>query len=220
MIKKTVFWSRDGIITLFATLVGVFLALYLNEWNASRKLKKQKEIATENILTEISANKKLLTESVKNYTEMLDIYIFFSECLSTESEFITSSENMIQFRTKHPGLLSPIDSVRLGNEKFKYTRMNLNLVFTLEQVELRTIAWETLKSSNIISTYDFDYLMGLEYIYKSLYNIIQTNNGIYNDAKSFIQGDMSVLDNLIFNVKMAINTENGLIDLCNKDYGK
>ncbi|MFC0875795.1 hypothetical protein ACE01N_04330 [Saccharicrinis sp. FJH2] len=220
MIKKTVFWSREGIITLIATLIGVFLALYLNEWNASRKLKKQKEIATENILTEISANKKLLTESVKNYTEMLDIYIFFNECLSAESEFITSSENMIQFRTKHPGLLSPIDSVRLENGMFKYTRMNLNLVFTLEQVELRTIAWETLKSSNIISSYDFDYLMSLEYIYKSLYSIIQTNNGIYNDAKKFIQGDMSVLDNLIFNVKMAINTENGLIDLCNKDYGK
>ncbi|MBI9064424.1 MAG: hypothetical protein JEZ14_20735 [Marinilabiliaceae bacterium] len=216
--RKIHFWKGDGIVTLIATLLGVFLALYLNEWNTSRKQKKQKEIATENILQEVNANKEKLQKSVKHYEVMLETYIFFTDCLTSERSIVTSVENMSKFKTKHPGIIYTLDSIKIDNGNYRYTNMDLNLGFTLEQMELRTIAWETLKSSNINSTYSFDNLMSLQYIYKSIDAIIQMNNEIYNDAKKFAQSDVSVLKKLIFNIKMAIHYEKGIIDKCGEQY--
>ncbi|MCU4176208.1 hypothetical protein [Carboxylicivirga sp. N1Y90] len=119
----------------------MFLALYLNEWTASKKLKKQKEIATETILREINTNKEKLEESVLNYTDMLDIYVFLKSCLTREGTIVTFVENMTQFKTKHPGFIYTLDSIKMDDINYKYTKMDLSLKFTLEQVELRTIAW-------------------------------------------------------------------------------
>jgi len=211
--RKKHFWSSDGIITLVATLLGVFLALYLNEWTASRKQKRQMDLAAENILMEIEANRSMLNESVRNYSEMLETYIFFDTCLNSDGEVVSTVGNMNSFKAAHPGLLNTIDSLRMDDGRYKYTSMNLNLNFTLELVELRTIAWETLKNSAVISSFSFSYLMQLEYINKSVNAIIQLNNEIYNDARKFLQGDMTVLGNLIYNVRMAIYNEQQLIVL-------
>lgn len=208
-------WTRDGVITLVATLLGVFLALYLNEWNSSRKLKNQKQIASKNILLEINSNKEKLEESVENYTKMLETFIFFKHCINSKGDVVSSVEYMSKFISKNPGIIYPKDSIKLMDGKYKYTQMDLNLHFIVEQVELRTIAWETMKNSNIISSYNFDYLMNLEYFYNSLKLIIQSNKEIYDDAAKFLQSDFDVLDNLIFNIKIEIDTENNLIDFCN-----
>ena len=46
----------------------------------------------------------------------------------------------------------------------------------------------------------------------------EQHNWINTDAKKFAQGDMTVLGNLIFNVRVAIESEYDLIDLCEKKY--
>jgi len=69
--KITGFLSNNWVVTLTATLIGVFSALYLNEIVASRKLENQKAIAKQNILTEISQNQESLEKNIdrnsKNY---------------------------------------------------------------------------------------------------------------------------------------------------------
>ncbi len=212
---KKDFWKRDGVITLVATLLGVFLGLYVNEWNASRNLKKQKKIATENIMMEIRSNKEKLKESVENYSKMLQTFYFFRNTLTSKGEVISTVEYMTEFKAKNPGILKTLDSVKVEGGKYNYTKMNMNLNYTVEEVELRTIAWETLKNSDVISTFSFDYLMKLEYIYNFIKDISQTNNIIFNDGKKFAQSDLGVLDNLIFNTELAIDSEKKLIEECN-----
>lgn len=216
--KKTQFWKSSGIITLFATLIGVFLALYLNEWTTSRKEKKQKEIATENILLEINSNKEKLEESVDNYTKMLDLFIFFDTHVITKVGFVAHPHEISALNKKHPGIIEPVDSIKVADGRYNYRNMNLNLELFSEQVELRTIAWQTLKNNNIISSFNFDYLMSLEYIYNSISLISQTNAEINNNAKLFVQSSEDILDNLIFDIKLAIQQENDLINLCDKTY--
>lgn len=214
------FWKSEGVITLVATLLGVFLALYLNNWNESRKEKNQKEIATEKILMEISANKEKLKESLSNYKLMLATYQFFNTCLTPDGAFVTSAEYMSEFKTKYPGVLYTNDSVKVDDEKYRYTNMDLGLEFTLEQVELRTIAWETLKNSDVNSLFSFNCLMSLEYIYESINSTVQINTEIYNTAKLFAQGDASVLNELIFNLRVAIDSEEKIIEICDEELPK
>src|SRR5512147_2362078 len=128
---KTHFWKSEGVITLFATLLGVFLALYLNEWSDSRKVNKQKEIAIENILMEINSNKEKLKYSVENYTKMLETFIFFKNCITDKGDVVSSVQYMSEFKTKHPGILITKDSIKLNDGNYKYTSMDLNLDFTL-----------------------------------------------------------------------------------------
>jgi len=51
--KRKRFLTSDWVITLTATLIGVFGAMFLSEMVSSKKVKKQKSIATKNILFEI-----------------------------------------------------------------------------------------------------------------------------------------------------------------------
>ena len=64
------------VITLSATLIGVFAAMYLNEWMASRKLTQQKSIATQNIMAEFHSNRDFLEGTLKDHQELLEIMDF------------------------------------------------------------------------------------------------------------------------------------------------
>ncbi len=63
--------TNSWVITLTATLIGVFVALYLNEWLASVKLNNQKQIAKENVLAELKSNNKKLNESITKHKSAL-----------------------------------------------------------------------------------------------------------------------------------------------------
>ena len=68
--------TSNWFVTLSATLVGVFVALYLNELVASRKLEIAKATATDNILTEIESNLSSMQDAVKMHQEFFDVLDF------------------------------------------------------------------------------------------------------------------------------------------------
>ncbi len=74
--KNSKLLTNSWVITLSATLIGVFAAMYLNEWMASRKLTRQKSIATQNILAEFQANRDFLEGTLEDHQEILEIMDF------------------------------------------------------------------------------------------------------------------------------------------------
>ena len=214
--RKSIFLTSDGVITLVATLLGVFLALYLNEWNVSRKLKKEKEIATENILQEINSNQVNLTETVKGHTEMFEIMSFMVENINNNEEIITSIEKMAQFRKDHPNILNVKDSVKLDNGNYKYTSGVINFNMSLPQVALKTLAWETLKNSNVISTYSFDCLMNLEYVYNFTNEVSQRNQKLFDIYMMVIEDYEGNIGTLLNHLGIILSIEKSLIDLYNE----
>ena len=212
--KKSIILTSDGVITLIATLLGVFLALYLNEWNTSRKLKKEKETATENILQEINSNIEMLTETVKGHSEMFEIMSFMVENINKNEEIITSKEKMAQFRNDHPNIIIVKDSIKLDNGNYKYTSGQINFNISLPQIALKTLAWETLKNSNVISTYSFDCLMSLEYVYKLTYDVSQRNQKLFDIYMLVIEDYEGNIGTLLDHLGIILHVEKSLINVC------
>ena len=64
--KLTNLLKGSWFVTVFATTLGVLLALYLNNLNARSKIENRKQISIENLDNELSNNKSTLLKSNEN----------------------------------------------------------------------------------------------------------------------------------------------------------
>ena len=165
--KKNINISMSGllasnwIITLTATLVGVFLALYLNERVSTNKLKSKKAIAVENVLSEIESNKRSLETTNEKHLNFLEITEFVHEHMDEDQRLICSSEKLSSFRRKFPSVFSITDSIALEDNLYHY-KGDLNLPTGLSQFDLTTASWDAMKNSGLSSSFDFNCLIILE----------------------------------------------------------
>ncbi|MEM9548325.1 MAG: hypothetical protein AAGA77_20245 [Bacteroidota bacterium] len=157
--------KNDWVITLSATLIGVFLAMYLNELVASKNIRNQKTIATKNIFSEIESNKQSLVKSIDTHTELLETLRFVSTYLDEDENLIVPADSMATLRAKYPALIAIEDSTLLYGNTYDYSG-EINLNVSIPYLQLTNIAWQTLKSSGISTTFDFSCLMYLETIDK------------------------------------------------------
>lgn len=163
--------ANDLVITLSATLIGVFVALYLNEWIADKKLSDQKKIAIDNVITELSSNQIKLEKALERHIQMYDLLIFLRKYSENGENLIAPQDSMRAFMTKHPELVILSDSTKLDNGYYHYKgEMNSNL--SVAHLELTTVAWETIKSSGLSTSFGFDCLMYLESLDKLTSEII------------------------------------------------
>ena len=109
--SKFSFLNNNWIVTLTATLIGVFAALYLNEIVASRKLNQQKVIATKNIFQEIKQNRESLEVSIKKLEIMLGTIVFMNERMQENGEFISSVDSLAIFKEKYSRYMIQVLSI-------------------------------------------------------------------------------------------------------------
>jgi len=169
--KTSKLLTNNWVITLSATLIGVFLALYLNERMASKKNDVQKKIAAKNILSEITSNHENIKQSIIKHSKFL-AWTDFSTKYMIDEKLIVSKDSMNKFRNQHPNIIRVTDSTHINNNTYHYEGIT-NVDFSMSNLELTTIAWETLKNSGISSTYDFECLMYLETIQKLINEVTQ-----------------------------------------------
>jgi len=155
-------YRSSWFITLFATTLGVLLALYLNNLNSRSKIENRKQNSIQNIKKELLNNTSELTDSKVN-----DRLIFFLNKLSDIDNkipnILSTSVNSINYlRNNYPDLIQIIDSTITGNNLIEY---NVNYRFVLDLKDLQNIAWETAKMSNVTNEIDYDCLQSLVKIY-------------------------------------------------------
>ncbi len=172
------FFSSNWVITLTATLIGVFMALWLNEWLANRKLSDQKSIGIENVLAEMVNNKEALEQAIEKHRMMLETISFIEDNVSEEEEFIVHKDSMQAFKERNPGIVKVSDSIQIDSNTYQY-RADVQIDFSLPQIEMSTIAWETLLNSGIGSSYSFDCLLYLGTVYKVFHEVKDRNKDLY-----------------------------------------
>jgi len=197
--------SSNWFVTLTATLLGVFVGLYLNEWVAKSKLLNQKSIVTKNLLAEISSNNEKLKRATERHIEILDILQFFESYSDEEGNLIVSIDSMYSFRLRNPNVIQIEDSTLVSNGIYNYHgEVNFNL--SLPHLEITALAWNTLKNSDIISSYDFECLMYLEGVNNIMNEVLTKNKEIFNYI--FEMGDNREI--LIRNLSVLIDFEKSL----------
>ncbi|GAB4519664.1 MAG: hypothetical protein Tsb004_30720 [Allomuricauda sp.] len=175
-IKLKPLLKNEWVITLTATLVGVFFALYLNDWSNNRALKNNSELAKRNILNELTNNQSEINQAIISHRELKEIFTFLGESLDDNGGLISRPEIIHDFRSKHPAVIQIKDSIRLDSLTYKYSG-EINLDLNLSQLSLKTIAWKTFLDTKVSSLYDFDCLMYLETVY-NLTEEIKTSNKV------------------------------------------
>lgn len=166
--------------------VGINLAIWFNDWNASKSIQKDKEIALAKIKVEMEAN---LEQLVENHSENQRIPKFFQELNSLkndEDELLLTPQRWNAFIDAFPDLIETIDSVSIGNGKYKYEG---DTTIFLEITDLSNIAWEISKSTGIFHEFGYDCLYQLQAIY-------HTQNLVKNELKKATEalGDKSIDD--------------------------
>jgi len=210
-IKNSKLLTSNWVITLTATLIGVFGALFLNEWVSSKKMRTQKSLATENIITELTSNQENLESSIIKHTELLEILDFLNKYLDEEERLISPIDSMNKFKTKYPELVEIKDSTLLENGNCKY-KGEINLDLSITHMELTTIAWKTLINSGISASFDFECLMYLESIDKLTNEVLQKDE----ELLEFMTGRRdsgTKNEKLVNHLKLLIDYEDSLIEL-------
>ncbi|MEM9648975.1 MAG: hypothetical protein AAF969_10870 [Bacteroidota bacterium] len=166
--------------------VGINLAIWFNDWNTSREIQKNKEIALAKIKVEIEAN---LEQLVQNHSENQKIPKFFQELNSLKNdkdELLLTPQRWNAFVDAYPDLMKTEDSVSVGNGKYRYEG---DTTIFLELTDLSDIAWEISKSTGIFHEFGYDCLYQLQAIY-------HTQNLVKNELKKATEalGNKSIDD--------------------------
>jgi len=172
MKKNLKFLSNNWVVTLTATLIGVFAALYLNELVASHKLEEKKAIAKQNIFKEIEENRRSLEKNIVKLEKMLDVINFLDPKMDEENGLISSPDSIAFFKSKHPEILKIEDSIKVDNGIYSYNG-EIDIDFNISHINLTTLSLKTLKNSGLSSSFDFNCLMNLERLEKFTNEILE-----------------------------------------------
>jgi hypothetical protein len=160
-INLTKLLSSNWLITLTATLVGVFLALYLNERVNEGKVADQKAKAAKDIREEIANNREEIKSGLKAHKKFYDIFFFLSLYLDKEKGLVAPADSVQKIRVLYPEALLIKDSVEVKEGFYDYEG-EINADFSVHHILLSDFAWSTLKGSSLSSEFDFDCLVYLE----------------------------------------------------------
>ncbi len=160
---KTINWKYiiGEILLLF---VGINLAIWFNDWNESKIIQKDKEIALAKIKGEIETN---LEELVENNALNQNIVSFYGELDSIKRDdgaLILSPQAMQMFSKKYERFFVSVDSTAYGNGLYSY---EADTFLNLEISQLSSIAWDISKTTGIFHEFGYDCLYELQGMYNT-----------------------------------------------------
>ncbi len=149
-IIKKINWKHI-ISEIFLIVIGISIAIGLNNWNSNRKILKEKSVALENIKNEIDENKKELTMSAEENQKTIAFLTKAIELYNSKDEIIVKPNVVRQLQIDFPERLMINDSTRVDDE---YT-YSIDIKYIINSAELNEIAWETTKINNLVSQFEF-----------------------------------------------------------------
>ncbi len=181
-------YFADGALIVFSVL----FALFINKIAENFQTNNKKEIAQENIKYELNENSKILKEWMELHN---DVEKKIKEILDGENDSLKNK--LLQYKYFNLGLLTEGKSLANSN--------------------LTNTAWETAKTTGIISEFDFEITRKLTEIY-SLQNIIteKTFNNIIDNIFSANLKDPQSLDQILISLHLQFRELTGQEYLLNE----
>ncbi|MEM8846461.1 MAG: hypothetical protein AAGD17_05090 [Bacteroidota bacterium] len=144
--------------------VGINLAIWFNDWNSSKIIQKDKEIALIKIKEEVQNNLRQLSNSQEQNQKIPLFYKELDSLKNEEDELLLGPEVMKDFMTKYEHFFTAIDSMPNGDGKYKYVG---DTFINLDITDLSSIAWDISKSTGIFHEFGFDCLYQMQGMYNT-----------------------------------------------------
>ncbi|MEM7548965.1 MAG: hypothetical protein AAF363_04790 [Bacteroidota bacterium] len=150
--SKSINWI-DHIIGFISVLLGVIMALALNNWNENRKENELLNAAILNIENEIIKNVEKVDSTI---LENERVYLAFREYIGMVDEnmdVIAHEDTILKFQQKYPDLLDE----------------DLDISLSFDLFQLSRVSWETTQRTGILSSFGFEisYELGLIYDFQT-----------------------------------------------------
>lgn len=168
--------------------IGISLAIWFNNWNASNKSKREIEISLKHIKKEIESNVLEMKKARKINGSILEAYSEYRKLYDGKTtELITSSKYLDSLQNTYPGFFRVTDSLKINSDVNRYSGTTY---INLELAELSDIAWETTRAVNIINEFKYECLYELE----GMYNLQRrVQNEIDKAANALQKGEFEEL---------------------------
>ncbi len=145
--------------------IGINLAIWFNNWNASKKINEEKKVAISKITEEIKNNKIEIDSVLINSHRIINAYRDFKNLYDGNTTAINANPKQLKLlNNKYPDYFRVKDSIAIDNGIYHYrgvTRINLEIPTLTE------IAWKTTTTLNVTNEFNYECLYELE----SLYNL-------------------------------------------------
>ena len=173
--------------------IGINLAIWFNNWNASKKIDKDKKIALNKIIEEIDNNSLEIDSVLINNRQILDAHIDYKRFYDGNTTLVKMSPNQFaSLKNKHPDFFRVKDSVALENGLFRYSGTTY---VHLEITTLTEIAWKTTTTLNVSNEFNYECLYELESMYNLQRRVQDEINKSANSLqKRELEGLMNVLE--------------------------
>lgn len=165
-------WLTPYLLTFFSTVLGVYLGFWISEKQNILYKQQQKELALENILNEFNNNKKELQASLESFSlwkKSRDRLIYNKKSKNyglLRSQYLEDTSILKVFTIEDTVVLE-VDTIYIGQP---YLNFDLS--------DFSAIAYETSKSIQILSEFDFDCLYNIESIYNNQVAIQDENRNL------------------------------------------
>ncbi|MEO0787915.1 MAG: hypothetical protein AAFY36_04590 [Bacteroidota bacterium] len=186
--SSTINW-RYILTELVLLVVGILLAINLNNWASNRKIKNQTKLSVDQIREEIKLNIDELTEVIDANRPASEFYSEISTLSANVANVIRCSpEKMTTLKKIYGDQFVVVDSVSKAGGAYEY---ELDIDYALEYGELNDIAWRTAQLSTNMNEYGYDCLKSILSVYgfQELYTNVQTkflDYKILRDKEEFI----------------------------------
>jgi len=160
--NKTFNWKYvlGEILLLF---IGINLAIWFNNWNATKKMDQEKKIAITKIAEEIENNIEELEMARENNQFIVNAYNDFQKIYEGNTSILITSPDVLEnYNKKYPEFFMVNDSVKRSDGLYRYAGTTHIL---LELPTLTEIAWETTRAISITNEFNYECLYELESMY-------------------------------------------------------
>lgn len=159
--------------------IGINLAIWFNNWNASKKAIVDKKVAITKITEEVINNSNQLDIAQEQNHQILLAYSEYKNKFTENTSLLLATPAEIkELNTKYPGFYLVTDSILIENGIYRY---NGGTHILLEIPILNEIAWDTTKTLSILNEFDYECLYDLESMY-SLQRLVQKEINKASDA--------------------------------------
>lgn len=145
--------------------IGINLAIWFNNWNASKETNEDKRIALSKIIEEMNNNKLEVDSVLINNRNILNAYNDYKKFYDGNTSLVKmGSKQFRSLKNKYPDFFRVNDSTAIENGLFQYKGTTY---VNLEITTLTEIAWKTTTTLNVSNELNYECLYDLE----SLYNL-------------------------------------------------
>lgn len=156
----------NQIISFLGSLVGIFIALQLANWQEEKQEDNRLQQALEAIRSEIKTNLDIYRFNVDSLGHWLEYHDFMMTEENQKMHGIISTPAALEtMKARHPGMLDKVSLIRKLNDSTNLYTLNYFIVSVTPRIGISTNQWEASKVSGVIQKLDQKTMARLTEIY-------------------------------------------------------